>query len=123
MAIELTNEEKIKAARAAGTIIGKSCIGIAKVLKLTGLAIGTTTKVVASGLDLGADALHYTAGGVRTGGNIADGFCKNQAAKVENYGNKYYAKAEEAADEVTVEEDSAEEPQHFDFTVEAATAL
>ena len=79
---KLTDQEKAKAAKIAGSITAKILFGGAVVLKATGLVVEKATDLTAAGLRKGAD-------GIEAGGHFVSGKCYSGgeylAAKADEY--------------------------------------
>ena len=86
--VELTPEEELRCARTAGTIIGKSCIGLALLLKGAGIIIDKGTGMTAEGLRLAAD-------GIETAGKGTAGFLYEKSDVVKQKGNDLKAEKQE----------------------------
>lgn len=79
--IELTKNEELRAAKVAGTMIGKTCMGVAVLLKGIGMAIDNGSGLAAGGLRLAAD-------GIETVGQKTSGFLYEKSDKAKEKGRE-----------------------------------
>lgn len=80
--VELSDEEKMKVAKVAGSFIGKLCFGAAIGLKGVGFAIDKSTGLTVAGLRIAAD-------GVETVGKVASGFCYEKSDALKDKAEEY----------------------------------
>lgn len=80
--VQLSESEKERVAKVAGSFIGKLCFGGAVALKGVGFAIDQSTGLTATGLRIAAD-------GIETVGAVGSGFCYTNSEKLKAKADEY----------------------------------